>query len=108
MNIYVELLIISLIICFVIDFSGFIEEMEAIIKRMLKIPFFHIPKPFSCTLCCTWWVGLIYLLCVGEFSIVNIGYVSILAGLSRVFADFMFAVIDILSKIVAEIHKLAD
>ena len=103
---YLELFIISLLVCFVVDFSGFIEEMEGIIKRRLQMPFFHIGKPLSCSLCMTWWIGLFYLLVMDKFTILNIGYVAALAGASSIFTSMMFVLKDMCDKIIEWLSRL--
>lgn len=80
MNIILNLLLIAFICVFCIDYSGFIEEADRLITKALKskVPL-HIPKPFSCSLCSTWWVGIIYLAIVGNL---NLPYIAALAGVS--------------------------
>lgn len=69
-----NLFLIAWICVFVIDCSGIVEEME---MRMKKIcPLYRIGKPFSCSLCMTWWISLAYLLAVGHFTL---PYVAITA-----------------------------
>ena len=73
----IQLLIIATIITFMIDYSGFIQEMESSVSRILKIRF-HIPKPFSCGLCMTFWTGLFYVI-ITDFTLINLGFVCIAA-----------------------------
>lgn len=69
-----NLFLIAWICVFIIDCSGIVEEME---MRMKKIcPLYRIGKPFSCSLCMTWWISLAYLLAVGHFTL---PYVAITA-----------------------------
>lgn len=95
-----NLLIITALVVFVIDISGFVEEMETIIARWLKVKKVHIPKPFGCSLCTTWWTGLIYLLIVGKFTIPWIGAVAMFSFLTPVFQSVMLFVRDFLIKMV--------
>lgn len=73
----IQLLIIATIITFMIDYSGFIQEMESSASRILKIRF-HIPKPFSCGLCMTFWTGLVYVI-ITDFTLINLGFVCLAA-----------------------------
>lgn len=67
-----NLLIISVICCCIIDVSGFIEEIEELLTKILKMKTkARIPKPLSCSLCATHWAGLGFLLILGQFSLVN-------------------------------------
>lgn len=62
--ILIWLLCISMFFSFLIDYSGIIDSFESFIQKhstgLLK--FFKVPKPFSCSLCMTFWTGLILLI----------------------------------------------
>lgn len=77
-----DLLMISVIICFIIDISGIIENIEWYLGKWLggKV---IIPKPFSCSLCLTFWVGLIWLIVQGEVTLFNIMAVCLLSALTE-------------------------
>lgn len=95
----IELLIITALIVFIVDLSGIIESMESGLGKWLKCTV-RIPKPFSCSLCMSWWTGLIYLICVGQFSILWIGYVGLLAFLTPVINNLLQLLRDGLNKII--------
>lgn len=101
-----NLLILTNIIVFIIDNSGFIQEMETIIHRHFfpKYPkeSIHIPKPFSCSLCLSFWMGLIYLIFT-HFTIPLFGYVCLLALLTPIFADLQIGLRDLLIRITSKI-----
>lgn len=80
-----ELLIITLIMVFIIDLSGFIDEIETVLSKWLKGKV-RIPKPFSCSLCMSWWTNLIYLLCVGKLTLPYMALIALFAFLTPVFA----------------------
>lgn len=103
----INLLIIANLLVFIIDVSGFIQEMEELIWRkwFKKYPreAIHIPKPFSCSLCSALWCGLIYLLFT-HFTIPMLGYVALLSLLTPVFADLQLGIRDLLIKITSKIR----
>lgn len=99
MSTMINLLVLTFIIVFIIDLSGIIEEVENMIAKRLKVHKVHIPKPFSCSLCSTWWIGLIYLLIIGQFTIPMIGYVALLAYLTPIWMNVLIALKDVLGKI---------
>lgn len=80
-----KLLIITLLMVFIIDLSGFIDELETTLSKWLKGKA-RIPKPFSCSLCMSWWTNLIYLLCIGKLTLPYIAIVALFAFLTPVFA----------------------
>lgn len=94
----IELLIITLLIVFIIDLSGFIDEIERALSKWLKGKV-RIPKPISCSLCMSWWVNLIYLLCIGHFTLPYIAIVALFAFLTPVFGALMILIRETLNYI---------
>lgn len=95
----INLLVIAFLVVFIIDLSGIIEELEKMIAKWLKVSKVHIPKPFSCSLCSTWWLGLLYLIIIGNFTIAMVGYVALLAYLTPIWMNVLIALKDVLGKI---------
>lgn len=56
-----NLFFIAVICVIIIDISGFIEGIESLLTKVLGYKV-RIPKPFSCSMCSTHWIGLIYLI----------------------------------------------
>lgn len=102
----IELLILTAIIVFIIDLSGVIEEMESGLAKWLKVKKARIPKPFSCSLCMTWWIGLIYLICVNSFTLGWIAYVAVLSYLTPVIYNALTLIRDLLNKGIDIIGKV--
>lgn len=88
-----------MIITFILDLSGVVNEIETAFQRRYKRKFL-VRKPWSCSLCMTWWVGLIYLLVVGKFTIPMIGLVALLSFMTPVLKDLMLSVRELLNLIV--------
>lgn len=82
-----DLFLITIIICFIVDISGLIESIEWWLSKWLKVPC-KIPKPFSCSLCMTFWIGLIYI-SILDFSLINLLFVSVFAALSEEISNFI-------------------
>lgn len=95
----IELLMITVIICFIVDISGIIESVEWWLSKWLNGNV-KIPKPFSCSLCLSWWVGLIWIIIYG-FSLKNLLFVSLFAMMSE-------QITQILLTIKYLIHRLID
>lgn len=94
---FFEIFLIALIAVIIIDVSGFIEELEAGLAKWLKVRSVRIPKPFSCSLCVSWWAGLIYLICVGQVSLLMIAYTLLVAALTPVIGGIVFNLRDTLT-----------
>ena len=83
MAIYIELLLVALVTIYIVDISGFTESWRDALARWLKVTSLRPLKPFDCGLCMTWWVCLIYALCVGQLSIGTIAFSALLSHLSN-------------------------
>ena len=76
-----ELLLISAIVVYIVDLSGFTGSWKNWLWRHFKTNTKSI-KPFDCSQCMTWWCGLAYLAISGQFSLPMICLVAALAFLS--------------------------
>lgn len=115
MKIILDLLFLTIIICFIIDCSGFINDgikplIAKIINRNSNIKInpesINIPKPFSCSLCLSFWSGLIYLICTSNFTIPYIAVVVFFSLISSNISSFLFLIKDILDTIGGIFQKL--
>ena len=107
----INLLLLSCFIVFVIDLSGFVDEIVSrLYNKYVGAGDYHhiLPKlkPFSCSLCMTFWVGLIYLLITHSFTIPYIAFVCLLAFLTPVTGDFLTLIKDTLTKIITKLYEL--
>lgn len=109
----INLFILTCIIVFIIDLSGFVDEMvKRLYYKYIKVGDYHtlIPKlkPLTCSLCLTFWAGIIYLLITSQFTILMLGYVCLLAFLSPIIGDILIMIKDVINKIINLIYKLID
>lgn len=104
--IFLDLLIIGFIAVFIIDYSGFIEEMDRLLTKALKskVPL-HIPKPFSCSLCTTFWTGVIYLLATGSLSFVTLLMLGIVCILTPEILSVIYFIKDLINKVFDTLEK---
>ena len=106
-----NLLLLQLIIVFIVDLSGVMTHIKRWIWRWLKKdrPYKDFPfKPFDCSLCSTWWAGLIYLLITHSFTIPYIGYVALLAFLASTAATLLQLIKDALDTPLYILSKKTD
>lgn len=97
MDVCLNLFLISLISVFIVGVSGFIEELEIILAKWLKVKKVKIPKPFSCELCTSHWAGLIYLLIAGKFTLAYYALNLAFAVLTPVVEGIVYNVRDTLT-----------
>lgn len=108
MNIYCELLLLMLITTFVIDFSGFTDAWRGWLSRWLGVQVRADIKPFTCSLCMTHHLCVLYALCVGEFSLAAWCYICLLALMAKPAGQMMIALRDLAEGIVNITNKLID
>lgn len=100
----VDLFIIALICSFCIGYSGFIDSLEEYGKKVWG-RFFHIPKPFSCELCSTWWCCVIYMLVTGHFTLTWIAVSCLAAASTAVIVPLIHLVVDFFNKLIECIYN---
>lgn len=105
--IYWYLFLLQFVCVCIIDVTGAVDDMlTPLFKRITGSRIGHIGKPFNCSLCMTFWTGLIYLLCVGAFNLPNIAYVLALAILTPItYLTICFAK-DLATKIIEFLYNV--
>lgn len=115
MNTLLNLFLITIIVCFIVDVSGFINDgvkpfVAWMINRKSKVKVqaenIVIGKPLSCSLCCVWWSGLAYIIITNQFTLVNLVYICILALLSSNISEAMMQIKDFMAWIQMKINSL--
>lgn len=115
MSIYIQLLLITAIICFIVDVSGFINDgvkplvAKIVSKRTninVKPEDIVIGKPLSCSLCCVWWIGLFYIMMTSQFTLQNLAYICFLAMMSSNISEILLQAKDLVSWVQMKINNL--
>lgn len=96
---------IQVIVCFIVDCSGFIQEMEGRLGRWLGCKVL-IPKPFSCSLCLGLWINICYLLIISELSIETLLVVALFSFFSRNITGILIFVRDFLFKVEGWLYRM--
>jgi hypothetical protein len=99
-----DLFVMAVTIVFIIDISGVIENLEEGLSKWLKGKV-RIPKPFSCSLCSMWWLGLIYLWIYSQLTLVNISIVALFAILTPVISSLLVLVRETLLWVVGKAYN---
>lgn len=105
----VNLFYIAVICVCVIDISGFVNSLKSFITRILtngKLSSSNFTlKPFDCSLCMTFWSGLIYLFVVNNVSILNIMILLLISISTPLIQDVIRTMIDLMTKGVIKINN---
>lgn len=98
--IYIDLLVICLMVVFVIDLSGFVDDgIEPLLGKIFKTSNVKLKKPWGCSLCMSHHINLLYIIITGTFSIPMWGYVCLLSFMTPVFNNLLIGLRDFLIKI---------
>ena len=94
MNIYTDLLCVWAVVVFVVDVSGFRETLLGWASRFTGrygLPPVRSLRPFTCSLCMTWWCCLLWALIRGQLTLPVVAFAGLLAGTSKTLAAvFLF------------------
>ena len=107
MELLINILLIAVIAVFIIDLSGAINNLvKPIVRKMLHLsPNADIDLPLiGCSLCVTFWVGLIYLLAAKSFALPGIVAVCIVSFLTPVISGTLILCKDLLTKLIDLIY----
>lgn len=98
-----EILLISALVVFVVDLSGFTESwrrpLSDWLHRKTGYMIKHFP-PFDCSLCLTLWAGLIWLAIRNAFTLPNVAFVCLAAYLTIPIGTTLTALRDLLLAVV--------
>lgn len=106
MSIYINLLLLAFVITWVVDCSGFTDtllDLASAFTRKFGYPPVKSLRPFTCSLCATWWSTIIYALIAEQFSLPIIAYCAALAGLSKTLAKFFIFITESLDLVIGKL-----
>ena len=106
METILEILLLSIVIIYGNTISGFGATLQDKIWQMWLFPKYPksiLDKPFFCSLCLTFWVGLGWLLYREEFTLINVVLVCGISYLTdvtesviRLIKDYLIKILDFL------------
>lgn len=105
--IYGKLLILACVVCFVVDLSGFTQTWKGKLGKWLGVPVGSC-KPFDCSLCMTWWCGLFYAACAGEFRMGVVGYIALLALFASTISEVLQTLKDSINALLRYVGGIID
>ena len=113
MNTLINLFLITLVICFIVDCSGIMTDIRKLVaktiykKTKIKVDYNELKlKPIGCSLCMTWWTGIVYLLIIGEFTIFNLTFTALLALFASNISGLMLTIKDYIAAFENWLQKL--
>lgn len=103
--IYTELLLITAVVVFVVDLSGFTVSWKRALGRLLARDIGTV-KPFDCSLCMSWWCCLAYACCTGSLSVCVVAYIALLSYMTRPLQLLLQAIWEITMKLIDKLFDL--
>lgn len=102
----IDILSITLITVIVTDQLHFWEDFSPYIKSLMTGGKFKSPikfKLFECSTCQAHWLCLIYLICTGNFTIINYTLVLIISWMTPIINDLLTLIKTLILKILNKI-----
>lgn len=90
---------IAVILVCITDISGFWDSVEAGVSRWLKCKI-ALPKILVCSFCQTHWIGLIYMIIAGIFSLQNYALLLLICISTPLISNVIYNIKDILGIII--------
>lgn len=104
-----NLIIICLVNVLIIDISGFVPSVKSFISKLLTnkqldTTNFRL-KPFDCSFCMTFWTGLIYTIVIGQFTLVNLLIILLLAFMTEPIYRILLLIKDTILKLIDKLDN---
>lgn len=113
MSTFIDLILLATVICFIVDCSGVMDEIRKLVAKVIyrrtkiNVDWSELKlRPIGCSLCSVWWCGLLYLVFVNEFTLVNVAAVALLSLVSSNISGFLMCVKDFLAALELLVQKL--
>lgn len=108
MSIYLQLLLVAAIVVYVVDLSGFTDFWLKALSRFTTkhgYPAVKELRPFSCSLCMVWWIGIIYALIRNNFTLPVLAYIAGLSFLSITIRELFIFIRETLTNAIANFNR---
>lgn len=110
---WLNIFLIAIILVIITDLSGIVEYIKSHLYFRLRgtydyppswdTPIIHL---LSCSLCQTWWVGLVYLIVIGGVSFASLAYLLAIAYLTTTIKDIIVFIKEVLTKAIDKLFKM--
>lgn len=104
----IDILLLAAIWVFILDISGFADEIKSLIASYFKVKpeNLKINKPFFCSLCMTFWTGLLYLIITSNFSLISVCYLLFIACSTPLIRDLYYMFYDMIEFIIRKTDNI--
>lgn len=105
-NPYIDIVLMAACWVFLLDISGAWYEVTSGITRLITRGISSKPwtlKPFSCSLCMTFWSSLAYLLITRQLGIVTFSYACLAAMATPRIKDILITIDILIARVISKI-----
>lgn len=108
MSIYISLLLLACVVVYVVDLSGFTQTWLGWLSRFTTrhgYPPVKELRPFSCSLCMTWWICLLYAYLRNSFTLPVVAYIAGLSFLSITLRELFIFIRETFTNAIAKFNQ---
>lgn len=105
---YWDIILIAFINVAIIDLTDFTEAVTSKLRSWLTHGTFSEPfsfKPFTCSLCMTFWSGVVYMLITHAFTLGHIAFVLLAALATPLIGTLVRFVLDFFTKLLNDLSE---
>ena len=107
MRYLIDIVLLAAIIVFIVDLSGFTQTWKGWLAKWLGVPVGNVP-PLDCSLCLTFWAGVVYLLATGSLTLPALAFLCMTAYCTTLMAETLTAIRELIAALVRFIWRLID
>lgn len=110
-NFYLFVMVEAFITVSIIDKTDIVDNITKFISGLLtggRIKKSFKLKPFTCSLCMTFWVNIIGLIGWYEVNIIRIGFVVLMSLATSVLGDIIDLAFNLINKLIRKIYERID
>lgn len=102
--IYVELMMIQIAVVCIVDVAQFPQTVLAFVGRLLRFPLRTL-RPFTCSLCLTFWACLAYVIVTHNLSVYTLAASLVLASFADIVAEVIYTAKDLVRRFINHISN---
>lgn len=102
------MMLAAVVTVFVVDLSGFSDTVCRVWAKMIRVRSVESVKPFTCSLCMTWWVTLVTGCCWYRLSWEVAAVAALLAFFSTTIASALRAAKELAEAVIGLINHITD
>ena len=102
---YLNLFYLAVVTVFVVDVSGVSQVLLRVVSAWTGRKWQHV-RPFTCSLCMTWWLGLLCCAVWGCFDWPHVAFVAFMAFLTTSILDAMRLIKDTITRIINLFYRV--